>query len=531
MASDEDVDDNSEAAPMIARGVGEAAQPSDGVEVDEEALPRRRSGSSINDNSGGGGGGGGGEGRRCGRRWRQAPSERSSKRRRAFKGLVGVVLVLAALEVVSLRGKETAEEMTVVRLGWHGDGTSGGKGGGKDSGRLAWVAGGEVAPGMEEEDDGGSLLNGEGAKNASLSSSSASSLRPPEWDSTSCMRSWGLENLQTEEDPRGYIIWVSAREQLGGIQFTLSDGLYIAKILDRTLVEFPAERAQVGNPGSKLGCGAYWDFDRLCRYHRILGLGAFRAMIGDGRLDVDEFVTMAPRDGHVNPMKSLETADDVRRYYAGYERSKVIVMQNQWKSHIRREPMDLLRPLPFYSDVARRLINEQSGWEGQAFLAVQWRTETSTGNLTLCYCHVRDAVEKHRSREGLERGQVYFNTDLVADTSDTYGSQQAATREQVLRMIEEDYPAAINNSVSIFLKQLEDSGVKSITSGVVAASSRVLLASTGRNWAMHRGVCEKIHSKFIDLVMEWRETYGPAGRKGTLALFPAFYRMGSTSHC
>ncbi|CAN0144509.1 unnamed protein product [Scytosiphon promiscuus] len=345
------------------------------------------------------------------------------------------------------------------------------------------------------------------------------------------MESWGMGNLQTEEDRRGYIIWVGATEQLGGVQFSISDGLFIAKTLDRTLVEFPAERAQIGNPDSRLGCGAYWDFDRLCRYHRILGLGAFRSMIGDGLLDVDDFVTMTPRDEFVNPMKALKTGKDVREYFAGHESSKVIVMQNQWKSHIRREPMDFLRPLPFYGDAARRLINEQPGWEGQAFLAVQWRTETSTGNLTLCYCHVRDAVEKHRAREGLERSQVYFNTDLAANASDTYGSEQAATREKVLRMIEEDYPAATNNSVSIFLEQLEDLGVRSIASGVVAASSRVLLASTKRSWAMHRGVCQKIHSKFIDLVTEWREVYGPEGGEGTVALFPAFYRMGSTSRC
>lgn len=34
-------------------------------------------------------------------------------------------------------------------------------------------------------------------------------------------------------------------------------------------------------------------------------------------------------------------------------------MKNQWKSHIRREPMDLLRPLPFYEDLVRALTREQ----------------------------------------------------------------------------------------------------------------------------------------------------------------------------
>lgn len=41
-------------------------------------------------------------------------------------------------------------------------------------------------------------------------------------------------------------------------------------------------------------------------------------------------------------------------------------MQGLWKSDIRREPMDLLRPLPFYEDLARRLVGEQQvGAEGK----------------------------------------------------------------------------------------------------------------------------------------------------------------------
>lgn len=40
-------------------------------------------------------------------------------------------------------------------------------------------------------------------------------------------------------------------------------------------------------------------------------------------------------------------------------RLQVIVMKRQWKSHIEREPMRLLRPLPYYQDSARRLVDEQ----------------------------------------------------------------------------------------------------------------------------------------------------------------------------
>lgn len=34
---------------------------------------------------------------------------------------------------------------------------------------------------------------------------------PPKWDSTLCMQHWGLPELQTEPDPRGYIIFVNGR--------------------------------------------------------------------------------------------------------------------------------------------------------------------------------------------------------------------------------------------------------------------------------------------------------------------------------
>lgn len=60
------------------------------------------------------------------------------------------------------------------------------------------------------------------------------------------------------------------------------------------------------------------------------------------------------------------------------------------------------------------------GWEREGYLAVQWRTETSTGNLTRCYGHVRDRIEEYRTREVFKRGQVFFNTDLPQHVSTTY---------------------------------------------------------------------------------------------------------------
>lgn len=55
------------------------------------------------------------------------------------------------------------------------------------------------------------------------------------------------------------------REQLGCTRFLMSDGLFIAKTLNRTLVEFPVANARIAGADSDLGFGAYWDFDSLCR--------------------------------------------------------------------------------------------------------------------------------------------------------------------------------------------------------------------------------------------------------------------------
>jgi len=64
------------------------------------------------------------------------------------------------------------------------------------------------------------------------------------------------ESTATSTPPR--------REQLGCNRYLLSDGLFIAKTLNRTLVEFPAEDARIAGAGSELGYGAYWDFDSAC---------------------------------------------------------------------------------------------------------------------------------------------------------------------------------------------------------------------------------------------------------------------------
>lgn len=77
-------------------------------------------------------------------------------------------------------------------------------------------------------------------------------------------------------------------------------------------------------------------------------------------------------------------------------------------------------------------------------MAVQWRTETSTGNLTECYrLHVRSAVEERRLALGFRRHQVFFNIDLVGQASTTYN---ASVSSVTLRWVERS-----NKDVSIRL--------------------------------------------------------------------------------
>ena len=54
------------------------------------------------------------------------------------------------------------------------------------------------------------------------------------------------------------------REQLGNNRFLLSDGLVIARALNRTLVEFPMQDSRIATTDAELGSCDYWDCERLC---------------------------------------------------------------------------------------------------------------------------------------------------------------------------------------------------------------------------------------------------------------------------
>eukprot|EP00904_Undaria_pinnatifida_P008194 jgi/Undpi1/4504/HiC_scaffold_17.g07858.m1 len=347
---------------------------------------------------------------------------------------------------------------------------------------------------------------------------------PPAWDSTLCMLHWGSPQYQNEPDPNGYVIYVNGREQLGGNKFLVSDGIFMAKALGRTFVEYPVRDSRVVPfDESVIGLGAYWDLPELCMYHRILDLRKFREMVADGRIPADGFTTV--RSGSTEQLlRYISDEAHIVEYFKDYADSKVIVMESTWKSGIERDALLYLRPNPFFMGIVRMLLEQQKDWGGGQFVAVQWRTELSGGNLTDCYDEVKAVVEQQRLALGLGAHQVLFNTDLYGKTSGTYTESAQAAGAEVLRLIQKDYPQALDNQVHRFVKGLKDSGIKAFVSGLAVASSEVMIGSslndpeTKTTAEAYR--CQKPYSGYIKLITEWREDMLGKTPESVFRLFP-----------
>eukprot|EP00752_Nemacystus_decipiens_P011546 g10252.t1 len=347
---------------------------------------------------------------------------------------------------------------------------------------------------------------------------------PEPWDSSLCLEHWGRKELLTEADPNGYVVFVSAAEQLGGNKYLLADGLFIAKMLGRTLVEYPAKDARISVANATLGLGAYWDLSAMCMNHRILDLRAFRALVERGVIPPEEFITIGTQKQQAVTTRFKHSAD-VESFYMGKMGYKVIVMEHTWKSHLNRRTMAYLHPNPFYHGVARMLLLEQKDYTDGKFMAVQWRTETAKGDMAECYEEVRAAVEEHRLRLGLTRDQVIFSTDMYGSTSGTYGKNlQKRIGGEAVRRIKQDYPKALDNPLHDFFNGIKDTGIKAIVSGLVIAQAQVLLASSLNHWSAKdipgADVCQKPFSGYIELIAEWRTELFRKPPESVVRLFP-----------
>lgn len=71
-------------------------------------------------------------------------------------------------------------------------------------------------------------------------------------------------------------------------------------------------------------------------------------------------------------------------------------------------------------------------WGHGEFVAVQWRTELSTGDLGECYQEVKAIVEGQRAALGYGAHQVLFNVDFLGKTSATYTASVSLDRKRNL---------------------------------------------------------------------------------------------------
>ncbi|CAM9728822.1 unnamed protein product [Discosporangium mesarthrocarpum] len=292
-----------------------------------------------------------------------------------------------------------------------------------------------------------------------------------------------------------------------------------------------------------LALGSYWNMDLPCkRGHRILDLAAFMDIVDRGLITADDAISVADN----NPKRedaihlSLHTEEDVRVFFRDLkaDQHRLLVLERIWGLKEQREEVSLVQPNPFHVKSARRLLSVQ-GWKPDKFISVQWRSERAKGDLKECYQRfVRPAIEGTRMMLS-EKMPVFINTDLAVGNSDSYHhskEQSEDTRWHVMEDLKNDY--GDGGTLRSTLAQIEDSGIRAIVGGLVAANSRIMLASslsrvTESNhgpWAtLLKGYggeeylkwqCEKDESKYIQIIIDWRDDVMRKHPGSVVDLFP-----------
>ncbi|CAN0302975.1 unnamed protein product [Pylaiella littoralis] len=351
---------------------------------------------------------------------------------------------------------------------------------------------------------------------------------PPVWNSSLCMAHWGLPHLQSKPDSNGYLVYVSGREQLANNRFLVADGIFVAKALNRTFVEYPVKDSLVVSIDleDSLGLGAYWSLSEMCMYHRILDLRTFRSMVSRGSIPPEAFITVTTsKTIYEREVGDVRNEMEAREHFKQFSGAQVLSLEQTWKSNLERDSLQYLRPNPFYMGIVQMLLERQEGWAGGQFLAVQWRTEVSFGDLSECYKEVKSIVEEQRIRLGYGTHQVLFNTDLYGKASHSYKRKDQEAGMAVLGMINEDYPQALHNELHHFLKEIVDAGVRAVVSGLAVASSEVMIGSSFNpadvRIRIHEASrCQKPHSGYVTLIKEWRDDIFHKPHESMIRLFP-----------
>ncbi|CAM9405431.1 unnamed protein product [Discosporangium mesarthrocarpum] len=369
---------------------------------------------------------------------------------------------------------------------------------------------------------------------------------PPTWNSTDCMKQNGHPHLQFEVDHSGYLLLGRARGLLGEMRWTVENILGMAKALNRTLVEPAVWNSMVISmdyPDAR-GISSYWDMDALCsRGYRILDLQAFQEMIQGGlikredALSVSDMNTKKENAIHAN----FHREEDVREYFKmlKIDNYPVLVLERLWPVRKPSVDISMVQPNPYHLASAQKLLEEQ-GWSPGNFISVQWMTERSRGDLRDCYHrYIKKAIEGAHKMVN-EPLPVFVNNDIFKGNSEGYHhskGQPESVRFQVLKELHDDWVEEGDVLVTT-LAQIKDSGIRGIVAGLVVANSRMILVSSqvprisddgpwetvlvGEHpgYGYTRSQCEKLESKHIDSILDWRLQVKNGDSRGVYDLFP-----------
>ncbi|CAM9171335.1 unnamed protein product [Discosporangium mesarthrocarpum] len=354
----------------------------------------------------------------------------------------------------------------------------------------------------------------------------------------------GHPRLQHEVDPSGYLVVENSREQLGGLKWAMKDMLFLAKSLNRTLVEPTVKNSMIleFDADSMCGLGVYWDLEFPCsRGYRIIDLHSFDQLLAKGLITQKDSLHIEDnsfkREGAIqsNLYRPKEVKDQFKNF--GADDYRVVVIDGLWGTKIEREESSLVRLNPFHERSVSKLLKRQ-GWAPDRFISVQWRTERAEGDLAECYHrYVRPALEEARQ---IFKGKVpvYINTDIDVGNSESYDHSRFQTvegREKLVQEIYNDY-GKDSQIMKDALARIEDSGIRAIVGGLISASASTMLASSlSRStpvgdgpWettlkgeeSITRWQCDKDSSKYIGLVIDWRLKMKKRPEKSLIRLFP-----------
>ena len=330
-------------------------------------------------------------------------------------------------------------------------------------------------------------------------------------------------------DPNGYIELLEVREQMNqATHFLREDAFFIAKVLDRTLVEPVVAHARVTRESGDAHTLSLWfDMDAMCDYHRVIDYASFEALRAAHAL---QSTVVSPRGAAERKPGGVRllTARDVHAYFrdALVTNPAVLQLTDFWRSGITRAKTSGMNALVFRlqplhqieaDSVAERCI-------GRPFVCAQWRTEwVRTSALEDCarsfVAVVSDAREQLSAQLATQRGvaaidrvKLHLATDLTAGNSDTYAA--TAIHKDGLRQRALHYAWSAlqpESRAAAYLSTIEDSGHRAVVEMMLCGSAELFVTGT-RCTTRECSKCSKSNSAFGSRILAIREFAVPPRR-------------------